>query len=105
MKITFSHNYPKLHGQTGAILLDVLVTHRSSMCNDFIEYDTSFINKNGTKDYYPLPKNKYLILVFFGNLFIPFTTVRRWMPEKEKWYRNGIGKVFDIEYTKQDAKL
>ncbi len=30
------------------------------------------------------------------------TTVRRWTPDKEKYYRGRIGKVFEIEYTDYD---
>jgi hypothetical protein len=37
-----------------------------------------------------------MVLVFVGDKLIPFTTVRRWTEEKERYYREGIGKVFQL---------
>ena len=91
MKIRFSHNYPKLHGQTSAKLL---------------EYDTAYFVKPfkdetslyAEKQHYPLPTGNYLQLVFLGNLRIPFCTIRKAYPlSKETYYRNAIGQTFELE--------
>jgi hypothetical protein len=92
MKIRFSHNYPKLHGQTSAILIELAVVDRSTLTEKFIEYDTVFDG-----GYYPLPPGRYVVLVFLGNEFIPFTTVRGFSAIKYGYYHDGIGHKFDIE--------
>lgn len=93
MKIKFSHYYPKLYTDNGILLssaqlLQVLVVDLSELSKPFLDYDTD----NGV---YELPnKGKYLLLIYkYGSLF---TTLRRWTEEKEKYYRENIGKTFDI---------
>ncbi len=92
MKIKFSHNYPKLHAQKTATLMAVYFRNRDVLTDKFIEYDTAFDG-----GHYPLPDNHYLVLVFLGDEMIPFTTVRRWTEEKEKYYRDAIGCTFEID--------
>jgi len=99
MQISFSHEYPKLHGQKSAILLAVEFCGRSDLTEKFIEYDTAYLGGN-----YPLPPAKYLVLVFLGDEMIPFTTVRRWTEEKFRYYYNSIGKVFNMEVICADGK-
>jgi hypothetical protein len=93
LEIKFSHIYPKLHGQTSAQLVSVNVIDRKDMSPELIEYDTKFDG-----GYYPLPAGIYLILLFHGNLSIPFTTIRRWTEEKQKYYWGSIGKIFNIKF-------
>lgn len=95
-KIKFSHNYPKLHGQQTARLLDVEIKDRRAMQQKFIEYDTRYHDDGGLQGYYPLSPGKHLILVFFGDAGIPFTTVRSWTAGKESYYRELIGKLFSV---------
>lgn len=92
MQIKFSHTYPKLHGQTSATLRGVYIVKRADLTDKFIEYDTAFDG-----GHYPLPPAEYMVLVFLGNEFIPFTTVRRWTGEKYLYYSRSIGKRFEIE--------
>lgn len=99
MKIKFSHDYPKLHGQKKATLLAVLKGESIKLDSDFIKYDTSFIREDGTQACYDLPAGLVLVLFFIGDKLIPFTTVRRWTEEKEKYYRANIGKNFEINIT------
>ena len=80
-QIKFSHDYPKLHGQRSAELLSVCIRDRGTLTDKFVDYDTTY---DGGK--YPLPPNKYLVLVFLGNELIPFTTVRRYTEEKYNYY-------------------
>jgi hypothetical protein len=106
MKIKFSHHYPKLHSQTAAHLLHIELRDRSELSEAFIKYDTVYEVRpaigpfdEAVVDHYPLPSGRLMVLVFLGNNLFPFTTVRRWTAEKERYYRNGIGKRFDIEYV------
>jgi hypothetical protein len=100
MNIKFSHHYYKTFKQNRAVLLAVVLKERKELSEDFIDYDTRYYVSEGQPsldDFYPLPAGKYMVLVFIGEILIPFTTVRRWTPEKEKYYRSGIGKTFGIE--------
>ena len=104
--IKFSHHYPKLHGQTSAELLAVRTCTRDEMSAAFIEYDTAYEGEAGVVGptmYYPLPRNKYMVLYFIGNERIPFTTVRRWTPEKCTYYYEAVGQTFDIVHV--EAKV
>jgi hypothetical protein len=95
VKIKFSHNYPKLHDQKAARLLYIEIRDRSSLPDDFVAWDTLYAFH--PEAHYQLPSGSLMVLVFLGNNLFPFTTVHRWSAEKERYYRGGIGKLFDIE--------
>jgi len=101
-KIKFSNDYPKLWGQSSAILLNVLLIEKNEfpLDKDLVEYDT----KNCDDEYYPLPKNKYIQLVFLGNKRIPFCTIRRYTEEKYKYYINNLGMKFGIIIKKEGVE-
>ena len=101
MRIRFSHNYPKLHGQTSAELLAVrYIRIDENTPRELLEYDTKYAEGC----YYPLRKGEYLQLVFLGNLGIPFCTIRRAYPEgKFFYYCNAVGKSFDIEIKEAEV--
>jgi len=95
MKIKFSHNYKKIANITEARLLEVINVNLQNLSQEFIAYDTENI--------YKLPKTgEYLMLIFHkqseanmdSNIF---TTIRRRTNEKEKYYRENIGKIFTLE--------
>jgi hypothetical protein len=92
MQIKFSKQYAKIRGITRAKLLLVMDVKLEHLSLDFLEYDT-----DGNK--YGLPKRgDYLMLVFQKgdsreNIF---TTLRRSTPEKRLYYRNAMGKSFDV---------
>lgn len=95
MKIKFSHNYKKIAGITEARLIEVINVNLQNLSKEFIEYDTENI--------YKLPKTgNYMILIFHkeceanisSNIF---TTIRRRTDEKEKYYRENLGKIFAVE--------
>jgi hypothetical protein len=96
MKIKFSHKYPKLHGQRTARLFAVEVRDLDDLHKDFVEYDTFYEYGPMGRRHYDLPKGSLLVLVFIGDKLIPFTTVRRSTPEKDRYYREAIGKTFDV---------
>lgn len=92
--IRFSHDYPKLHGQTSAELLAVrpLKIHAHTP-NELLVYDTTY---NGGR--YKLRYGMYLQLIFLGNLGIPFCTIRSAYPHRKVvYYLNSVGCTFAIK--------
>lgn len=92
--IRFSHEYPKLHGQTSAELLAVRPLKIDAHTpRELLEYDTTY---DGGR--YPLRSGDYIQLIFLGNLRIPFCTIRSAYPaSKVAYYQRSVGKVFTIE--------
>lgn len=107
LTIRFSHDYPKLHGQTSARLLAVLpLTIDAHTPAELLEYDTTYYVKPfnsdtsiyAEKEHYPLKHGKYLQLVFIGNLRIPFCTIRAaYPPSKVQYYLSSVGQDFSIQ--------
>lgn len=99
-KIKFSGDYPKLHHQTKAILVNVIdLTVPDDLNEELREFDTR--KRDGTR--YELAPGAYIELVFFGNLRIPFTTIRPASPAipgrslgKKDYYLSKIGCMFEI---------
>lgn len=91
--IKFSHEYPKLHGQTSAELLAVRpIKIDAHTPKELLEYDTTY---DGGR--YPLKSGDYIQLIFIGNLRIPFCTIRSaYPPSKVRYYMNAVGHTFDI---------
>lgn len=99
MHIRFSHRYPKVYEQRTAKLLHVRRVESTDLSEAFVEYDTVFFAPGNPPlhiGHYDLPSGPVLLLVFLGDQHIPFTTVRRWTYEKECYYVQNKGKVFDI---------
>lgn len=91
--LTFLFNYKKLHNQTKAKLIHIEVINIDDTTSlDFINYDTTSIDGS----MFSLKKGKYLLLVFLGDKNIPFTTVRSYTAEKEKYYKDNLYQIFDI---------
>ena len=103
-EIKFSHEYPKLHGQTSAYLLAVEpITIDADTPSELIEYDT----RTTTGEHYPLTPGEYIQLIFIGNKRIPFCTIRRrehWIKgrrlDKVEYYKKKIGQIFNISIAK-----
>ena len=104
-QIRFSHrNYEKFR-RIGVLppcrakLLQVFVT--SELSPAFLEYDTTYYEKEQTKRY-PLGKRTKLWLVLLleeETILGIFTTIRSHSKEKESYYRNAQGETFDIVCT------
>ena len=97
--IKFSHRYNKLPDTINSgdevTLLEVLNSRFQDLHPAFIKYDATI----DAGDLYPLPKTgSCLVLIFLFNGGI-FTTVRRQIPEKEKYYRGLRGEVLRLEIT------
>lgn len=92
--IRFSHEYPKLHGQTSAELLAVRSLKVDAHTpKELLDYDTTY---DGGR--YPLRSGEYIQFIFLGNLRIPFCTIRNaYPPSKVRYYRGSVGQVFRIE--------
>lgn len=105
--IKFSHDsYLKFGGTLGIVengevveLIGVSVYHSDLLSRDFINYDTNFGTEE-TPEYYPLPNGKLIVLFFFAFGMDIFSTIRRWTPQKEEYYRASIGKEFEVVITK-----
>ena len=101
MKIKFSHNYFKLHNQTKAELIDIKrIAIDKDTPPELLDYDTTY---DGGR--YELKKGDYVMLVFLGNLGIPFTTIRSAKGrygDKYEYYYPHIGELFDIIINKED---
>ncbi len=91
--IKFSSNYPKLHNQMEAKLVNIEIVSFYELHNDLIEYDT----KNTRGEYYKLPKSNLIHLTFIGNKFIPFCTIRKHTTEKYAYYKSHLGETFNVE--------
>lgn len=91
-KIKFNNQYPKLHGQKTAILLDVILVDREFLSYDFLEYDLT--TTNGTK--YAISPGTLIHLTFRGDKLIPFCTLRRYTKAKYEYYTDLLFKEFEI---------
>lgn len=99
MHIKFSHKYEKLGGLKSGDqvkLLQVVNVKLEQMSNSFLMYDTDGV--------YKLPKQgEFLMLIFekgHGNIF---TTLRRFTPNKNEYYRIHQGEFFNIEINESDG--
>jgi len=108
--IKFSHRYCKFDTPPERVqLLHVFRENAKSLGGEFINYDTTYEEKDGEMGQYALPTGKVLVLLFeglkdYGELglmgsFFVFTTIRRWTKEKERYYRENIGKRFEVVMT------
>jgi len=113
LKIKFSHEYPKIHSQTSAELLAVKILDADKLHPDLVDYDTKYVlleKNNPFREFiylpfgfYPLPKSGLLLqLIFVGDKGIPFCTLRRSTPQKQIYYYNSVGKMFDIGVQEKD---
>lgn len=103
--IRFSHRYNKmpafvLDGKT--ILLDVYKTTTEDLCVPFINFDTQYFNEQYEPRFYPLPPGEILVLLLMSEDLTDkevWTTIRRWTPRKEQFYKSKRGEEFTIEIT------
>ena len=95
-KIKFSHNYLKMpDGIDEVKLLQVFKIHYDELSEEFIEYDVRYIANCGV-EHYKLPKTDLLVLLFQTYDRQMFTTIRRWTLQKEKYYRESMGEIFEV---------
>ena len=100
-QIKFSHSYEKLLDSHNDVIEEATLLHVSII--ELAEAHPAFIAYDTDDGKYKLPdKGKYLMLLFLKpnesyltdkNLF---TTLRRYTPEKHRYYMEQRGKVFNI---------
>lgn len=103
-KIRFSHKYLKMLDMNRempkeAILLEVLRANKHDLNSGFIDYDTTYKDeKTGELEQYELPDHELIILVFRHVQFVNiiWTTIRRYTPQKYKYYRDRRQHRFEI---------
>ena len=98
--VSFCHEYDKLQGiKDGdeAILCHATTIVDGDIDEKFEHFDTLFRDE-GEEDHYPLPKTGDLIFLLFycekARKFFP--TLRRWTPEKARYYEGSVGKEFAV---------
>ena len=97
--IKFSHNYDKIpDSKTETYLLEVLKSNTEELHDSFIDYDTAYGLSN-----YELYSGDVLILILQSIISVAagevkelWTTIRRYTPDKEEYYRGIRGKEVKI---------
>ena len=110
--IKFSHRYNKFVDSAFgkkeipdcALLLDIFIKDVKDLSEHFIDYDTCFVNKNNEMENYKLPKKGKVIILLLINGIV-WTTIRRYTPQKLKYYKKMRGEWFDIEISEEVTKL
>lgn len=101
--IKFAHRYCKFpFGFESSKLLDVLPIRLEDLSQEFLRYDTSYLD-GGEEKQYVLPKSgAYMILLLQANSGAGpiWTTIRsRWPANKLEYYKSHIGEVFECRIT------
>jgi hypothetical protein len=107
-KIKFSHDYLKFTGKVlpmDCILLQCFKVSYHDLSEEFIKYDTAYL-EDGKIKFYPLPKTDLIVLILSAyNLKHPtavfeekLTTIRRFTPQKWKYYKSLEGKEVELVY-------
>jgi hypothetical protein len=101
--ISFKFEYFKIMGiQKEANLLHVFQVHYDKLDKDFIAYDTCYEGEKGELLYYQLPKTELLCLLFFSRNGELFTTLRKWNPEMERYYKSMTGRWFEVKINAKE---
>jgi hypothetical protein len=86
-----------MHNQSRGRLIEVTGLNSDMITNAEREYDTAYLDSNGQKKYYELPRNCAMIrLVFIGSLGIPFSTLRRLKDSAWTLYARKLKEEFDF---------
>lgn len=71
-------------------------------CPQFIDYDTTYKDKAGIENKYPITFDDGLILLFISlKNGRPFTTIRRDYLTKRSYYEGAIGETFCLVKSEQ----
>lgn len=110
--IKFSEQYEKMPLYTDSppkqdVLLEVLKVNSEDLHKRFIEYETIYFDKKVNNwAYYKLPKGEILILLLKSELdgsIDLWMTIRRFTPQKYKYYKEARGETFNIEIQRGDG--
>lgn len=78
-----------------SVLGAVFVVDIKELSQHFLDWDTSYAEEGKTK-HYDLPKGKVLVLLIVSGGMMIWTTIRRFTPEKERYYRSIVGQEVQI---------
>lgn len=96
-QIFFDNNYPKLHGQKTARLCGVLTSVKPELLEakfpGLIEFDTT---RDDGRRYAIKNDETYMLLLFIGEKWIMFPTLRKENKENLRRYADSIGETFEI---------
>lgn len=95
-RIGFSHDYPKLYGQTKAKLLEVKLIDRDEIHFAAINYDTVWFDDALGAHYFELDPGMQMRLTLIGDKGVPFTTYRSYTQANAGKYANAVGEEFEI---------
>lgn len=96
-KIKFSHDYLKFATKVcsaypRAKLLQAIKIHFNDLSKCFVNYDTLFDGGN-----YELPHTNLILLILITDWRQDvFTTIRRFTPEKWRYYKKSEGEWFNL---------
>lgn len=102
-RINFSHLYRKMpFGFQSSKLLEVLPVRLEDLSQEFLRYDTSYLD-GGEEKQYVLPKSgAYMILLLQASSGAGpiWTTIRsQWPATKLEYYKSHVGEVFECRIT------
>jgi len=103
--ISFSHQYVKIPSGPDSLtaqLIGVFRTDFGDLCNQFIEYDTRYISKEGKVEHYPLPTHGPALMLLLKTNDWLWTTVRPWNEGKERYYRDMLNEEVRIIVKEED---
>jgi hypothetical protein len=105
-EIKFSNVYAKFMDRkpVTARLMQVFKVLPDEISWSFREYDTVYYEKDGRKCNYVLPQTLLMVLLFRDNFRRVWTTIRRFVIDKWKYYKTKEGEVFRVVFTKQERK-
>lgn len=102
-KIRFSHRYWKMPNTRPAKLVGLYTCDYSELSCFLEEYDTKYY-AGGFKHYYQLPDAKLIVLLFLSDNDVLWTTIRRFTEEKFRYYKESVGKIFEIVIEETEGK-
>jgi hypothetical protein len=106
LKIEFKHDFRKIHRQTKARLVFMTVVDADSLHPDFKEYETLYFNGSFNPKYFCTPSaGKVILLYFVGDKMIPFCAARPYSHNKESFFRNQMGRIFQIRCKQKSFLL
>ena len=95
--IKFSHHYKKMPAVLSpTFITNVTATHYKYLDPDFIVKDT----ETDEGEFYPLPKTNLIIIELFTEGH-KWQTIRRFTPEKMKYYLSLKGAEVNIQITNE----
>lgn len=90
---------PELSETRRTIIAGLYTTTSEELPLLFKDYDTVYW-ENSLAHHYDLPKGKVIVIVLFSTNELDYshiwTTIRRWTPRKEIYYRGLVGHDVDI---------